>query len=448
MTPEFQSFVKQHDLCQKGQPVLLAVSGGVDSMVMIDLFHKAGFSFAIAHCNFGLRNEESEQDEAFANKIAKCYKAEIYIGHLNPAQYASEYGISIQMAARELRYNWLETIRSKNGFSSIATAHHKDDSIETLLLNLIKGTGIRGLHGILPKQNCIIRPLLFAFRKDIEHYAISNNIQYREDTTNRSLKYERNYLRHQVIPALETLNPSLKQTMASNIKHFKDAEILYEQGLAYYKKKLMQKREDSTYIPIKKIDQYPAIGTILFELLAPYGFDANQIKQIQQVLHEQPGKQFFSDKYRLIKDRTFLVISPKGEKESGPFAIPLNKKQLTLKNEEFHFQKGSSNKIKIKSDPRIAFIDFDQLSFPLILRRWQEGDYFYPFVNESKGNKPKKKKLKRFFTDQKLSIHEKENVWLLTSGKRIVWVVGYRLDNRFKVTSNTKSIYKVKWKEK
>ncbi|PSR01867.1 MAG: tRNA lysidine(34) synthetase TilS [Bacteroidetes bacterium SW_11_45_7] len=380
--------------------------------------------------------------------MAKSYNADIYIGHINPAQYASEYGISIQMAARELRYNWLETVRNKNGFSSIATAHHKDDSIETILINLTKGTGIRGLHGILPKQNRIIRPLLFAFRQDIEYYAILNHIQYREDTTNRSLKYERNYLRHQVIPALETLNPSFQQTMAANIKHFQDAEILYEQGLSYYRKKLMEKKGDLIYIPIKKIDQYPAIGTILFELLAPYGFFANQIEQIQQVLHEQAGKQFFSEKYRLIKDRTFLVISPKGEKEAGPFAIPLNRKQLTLTNEQFHFQKGPSHKIKIKSDPGIGFIDFDQLSFPLILRRWQEGDYFYPLVNESKGDKPKKKKLKRFFTDQKLSIPEKENVWLLTSGKQIVWVVGYRLDNRFKVTSHTKTIYKVKWKEK
>lgn len=448
MIHKFQSFIEQYNLCQKGQRVLLAVSGGVDSMVMVDLFNNAGFSFAIAHCNFGLRQDESEQDEDFVKKIATNYNADLFIERLHPDQYATEHGISIQMAARELRYDWLATTRKKNGFSSIATAHHKDDSIETTLMNLVKGSGIRGLHGILPKQNYVIRPLLFAYRKDIESYAVTNNIQYREDTTNTSLKYERNYLRHQVIPALETINPSFRQTMATNIGHFQDAEMIYENGLHAYKKKLIQEKEGLFYIPIKKIDQYHASATILYELLTPYGFDANQVEQIQQVLNQQPGKQFLSQQYRLIKDRTFLIISPKGEKQKGPFAIPFQKKQLTLENEQLHFQVAPTDKIKVKGDPQIAFIDYDQLSFPLMLRRWQEGDYFYPLIDESKGDKAKKKKLKRFFTDQKLPIPEKENLWLLVSGERIVWVVGHRLDNRFKVTPNTKTIYKVRCKKK
>lgn len=445
MLEQFQTYVRGHNLCQKGQCVLLAVSGGMDSIVMTDLFYRANYAFVIAHFNFCLRGREADEDEQFVRQIAEQYGVPCHVKRKNPAQNAKEHGISIQMAARELRYAWLEETRKHAGCSAIATAHHKDDSIETMLMNLVKGTGIRGMHGILPKIGHVIRPLLFGFRSDIETYVRDHQLPYREDSTNQSIAYERNYIRHQALPVLETLNPSLRQTLSDTTERFYNAEMIYEQGVRYYRKKLLVNADGIIYIPIRKLQQLNALETILYELLKDFGFQGEHVIQIAHSLNEQPGKQFFSPDYRLIKDRKFLILTPKTEEEKGPFFIPESKKKLTIGQGQLKFQQADAGLISIKKDPAIAFLDYDQLSFPLTLRRWKSGDYLYPLVDEKKGQKAKKKKLKRFLTDEKLSLLQKEKIWVLTSGERIVWIIGHRIDNRFKVTDRTNTILKVKW---
>ncbi|MDQ3046318.1 MAG: tRNA lysidine(34) synthetase TilS [Bacteroidota bacterium] len=440
MLKEFNAYIQQHELFEKTDKILLTVSGGIDSVVMCNLFHEAGIEFGIAHCNFGLRGNESEEDETFVEELAESMGVPFHTITFNTSAYAKKNKTSIQTAARTLRYEWFEEIRKNFNYKFIATAHHSDDSIETFFLNLLRGTGIGGLHGIRQKNGRIIRPLLFSSKESIIGYAKKNKIAFRNDSSNDSDNYSRNKIRHKVLPLLKEFNPSLEHSILKSIQQIADAEIIYLQEIERARKSFCKKHQDGFRISIKKLKSLHPVETYLFEFLRPFGFNSTDAANILSSLENISGKQFLSASHRLIKDREYLLIEKIIFDEVQPLektGIKSGQKEVSLN--DFSLQFKSIKKLKnqeLFQDENNACIDKDKLEFPLHLRKWEKGDYFYPL-----GMKGKKKKLSDFFVDRKIPLPVKEKTWLLCSGDQIVWVVGQRLDERFKVTDSTTKIY-------
>ena len=441
---KFIDFNAEKRMAGTNKKALLAVSGGMDSMIMCDLFHEAKFPFAIAHCNFQLRGKESDADEELVKKIAKKYDVEIFVKKFETKKHAEEKNISIQLAARELRYNWFEELRKEKGFNLIATAHHLNDNIETILFNLTKGTGIRGLRGIPVRQVNIIRPLLFASRKEIEIYQREKSLEYRDDSSNADDKYTRNKIRHHIIPLLKEINPSLEKTFAEKVELFSQLETMYDKEMKKLSLQLFLPRNSNIYIPVLKLKKTKNASSVLFEYLKDFGFNAEQVEDILACVDEEAGKQFLSSQARIIKDRKFFILTKLADIHSssqwineGDTEVKLGDVKLIISNIEYRMK----NEELKKKNKAIALLDKAKLEFPLIARRWKQGDYFYPF-----GMKMKKKKLKKFFTDEKIPLHEKENIWAIESNKKIVWVAGYRIDERFKMTEKTKEVLKLQLK--
>jgi len=400
------------------------------------LLHKAGFVFGIAHCNFQLRGKESDEDEKFVKELAIYFKVPYYVKKFDTQIYVKKHKVSVQMAARELRYSWFEEMRIKNSFDYIAVAHHQNDEIETFFINLIRGTGIAGLHGIKVKTGNIVRPLMFSVRKEIEEFAGKNNIHYREDGSNSSLKYLRNKIRHKLIPMLKELNPDIENAVKSGIQRIRQMEGVFHEIVEEKKKEIVKQDGSLVKFDIKKLLSLPHNELFLFEFLKPYGFSGDIIGQISKGLKGTSGKIFNSSTHRLVKDRMYLILSELFETdEEKTIVISGNLKNITnplqLKLKKLNISKN----FEVIKDSNIAMLDFDKLSFPLILKKRQKGDYFYPFGMRGK------KKLSDFFTDLKLSLPDKENIWLLCNGDDIVWVVGHRIDNRYRITSKTKRVF-------
>lgn len=437
MKTNFLSFIQNQHLLQKNDKVLLAISGGVDSVVLAHLLKQTNFEFGLAHGNFQLRGEESDQDEAFVQQLAKEYKVPFFSIKFETQSYAETHGQSIQMAARTLRYAWLEQIRKENNYKFIVTAHHQNDVAETMIYNLTKGTGIAGLHGILPKNGKLIRPLLFAQKKEIRQYAKEQELSFREDATNQETKYTRNKIRHLVLAVLRTINPKVITTFWENAQRFREIEAIYQVGLEAYKKKLLEVKRKETLISIKKLQKIKPAKTILYEILKEYHYSPAQVAQILDALDAESGKLFFSSTHQIIKDRKFLILSEKAAKDTS-FSVIIEG-QTKLEKEDFSLvieKRKKGKDFEMLKVSNVACLDAKKVKFPLMLRRWKQGDYFYPF-----GMKRKKKKLSRFFIDQKLSLPEKERVWVLEDDKeRILWVLGMRIDERFRVTDGTKEV--------
>ncbi len=442
MLDDFLQFLRSNQLYHPQSKMLLAVSGGVDSVVLCRLFHEAGLPFGIAHCNFRLRGAEADEDESFVAELAKDFKVESHAERFDTQAYATKNRISIQMAARDLRYEWLEKIRSTKGYLFIATAHHLNDSIETLLLNLTKGTGISGLHGILPKNQKLIRPLLFATREQIEKFAAGHKVRFREDASNESLKYQRNRIRHTVIPALRQINPGLEQSLEQTIQTFRHTESIYRFALEQIRDQCMNRQGDEIFIPIRKLLKMPGYPLVLEELLKPYGFTRQVVSQLcEQLTVEQAGKMYYSPTHRVLKDRRFLILAAKDTRHITNYFIPDGQAQLDLEGLRLSIRTVDAKGFRIPKAAKFASLDLRKIKFPLQIRRWRKGDYFYPYgLTRKNSDKPGKKKLSDFFVDQKLNLLDKEKAWVLLSGQQIVWVVGYRIDDRFKFTSNTKKI--------
>jgi tRNA(Ile)-lysidine synthase len=438
---KFIAFNTAKGLSSAKKKGLLAVSGGIDSMVLCDLFHRSGFPFAIAHCNFGLRSAESNADAEFVKQAAVKYGVPFFSKTFNTAKYAADKNISIQLAARELRYAWFEEVRTANQFAFIATAHHLNDNIETIILNLIRGTGIRGLRGIPERQGRIIRPLLFASRQEIELYQQQNKLEYREDSSNANDRYTRNKIRHLLIPLMKEINPSLENTLAEKIELFTEIENLYEHKAAQQAKLLFLKRKHEIYIPILKLKKIKHAATVLYEYLKDYGFNAEHIEDMLSSLDGTPGKQYISDKARIIKDRRFFILTSLAAKHEGLQLIQESDTEIAFAGQQLRLDIVSAKDLKISAHKSHAFLDYAKLEFPLVLRPWKDGDYFYPF-----GMKLKKKKLKKFFVDEKIPRNEKEKIWVIESGQKIVWVIGYRIDERLKVDAKTQRVLRVQVK--
>lgn len=436
---DFIAYNQQHKLAGAHKRVLVAVSGGMDSVVLVDLMQQAGYPFGIAHCNFGLRGAESDGDEQLVRSLAEQHKVPSYFIKFDTEAYAAEHRVSTQIAARELRYQWFEQVRKENKFDFTATAHHLNDNVETILYNFIKGTGIRGLRGILPKQQKIVRPLLFATREQIADWQKEKNLSYREDSSNVSDKYTRNKLRLQVLPLLKEINPALEETIGARVDLLRNVEELYERQMANAQKHLFLKRGEEVFIPAALLRTVANAEHALFEGLKGYGFNAVQVQEILDSLEAEPGKQWKTAEARLIKDRRFYILTPLGTAKASVVAIEENTTSIEVDGLELTFERKPAKDIQFTAEKHVAYLNADKLQYPLLLRRRREGDYFYPF-----GMGMKKKKLKKYFTEQKLALHEKENVWILESDKKIAWVVGLRSDERFKVTPTTNEVLVVK----
>ncbi|WP_212004205.1 tRNA lysidine(34) synthetase TilS [Chitinophaga sp. HK235] len=430
----FTSYITGQQLFDPTQRILLAVSGGVDSVVMAHLFKQAGFAVGIAHCNFQLRGEESQRDEQFVQQLSTSLDLPLYNTRFDTEAYTIQYNVSIQVAARELRYQWLEEVRSCEGYSYIATAHHMQDSVETALMNFCKGTGIAGLHGILPKQDRIIRPLLFAEKDILVAYAALHQIAFVEDSSNITDKYTRNFFRHNIIPQMQEMFPAAVRNMDGTIFRMREAEMLYQESVTRHRKRLLVKKDNSWMIPVLKLKLTVPLQTIAWELLKEFSCSVAQTQQVLQLLDSESGRYVETATHRIIRNRNWLLITPVARQDASLYVIDQSPAHVAYGNAHLQLRLQERGPATIPTAPAVAWLDAAKVSFPLILRRWKQGDYFYPL------GMPKKKKVSRFLIDQKLSLPEKENVWVLESGKRIIWVVGMRIDDRCKITTATQQV--------
>lgn len=432
----FLSNIHNNALFSKADRLLLAFSGGVDSVVLASLLRAGGYEFALAHCNFKLRGEEAEADERFCREFAESLGVRFHVIQFDTEAYAKEHKLSIQVAARRLRYDWLKQLSKKEGYDSVLTAHHADDSIETFFVNLLRGTGAKGLQGIAMKQGRIARPLLFAFKQDIMNYAEEHQLRYRSDSSNAGTKYKRNAIRHQVIPKLRELSPAFGNTMLHNMQHLgESAEIVNE--LAKRKQDEICTVSDDTFrIDRRKLLQERHHSTWLFSWLQPFGFNASQLQQMLQCLEQAPatGKLFYSASHQLLIDREDLIVAPKDESTGESYTIAsagdVGRLPVSLRIE-------LSEDPAVEAAPHIACLDADLVQFPLTLRHWREGDKFRPLGMAGF------KKLSDYLTDEKVSRSGKQKAWVLESNNEVVWLVNHRIDDRFKLSSSTKKMMKI-----
>ncbi|MCK0159712.1 tRNA lysidine(34) synthetase TilS [Allomuricauda sp. F6463D] len=415
----------------KGKKLLLACSGGVDSVVLAHLCISEGMDIALAHCNFNLRAEESDGDEDFVRRLAAQLGVEVFVACFKTADYAETQGISIQMAARELRYQWFAELLQAHSFDFVLTAHHADDSLETFLINLSRGTGIQGLSGIPKVNQHVVRPLLPFSEQEILDYAKSENVIWREDSSNASIKYLRNKIRHQIVPLLKELHPTFLQNFLKTQDNLQQTNDLLKHQLNELKTNLFKPKNGAIEIRVSELEQLVPLEPYLFGLFHDYGF--TQWEDVKGLLTAISGKHVVSSTHQLLKDRDCLILSelkPK-KKESYPIYledtppnVPVNLKLEYVETIE-------------KQGRNVVFLDKEKLNFPLVLRNWEKGDYFYPFGMQGK------KKLSKFFKDEKMDLISKEKQWLLCSDNNIIWVVGKRADERFKVEDSTRQILKI-----
>jgi len=433
----FITYIQKENLFSSDQKILLATSGGIDSVVMAHLFKQAGLPFAIAHCNFQLRGDESIRDESFVTTLAATLDVPFFSVRFDTTAYAAEKRVSIQVAARELRYEWLEITRKASGCAYTATAHHMQDNVETVLMNICKGTGISGLHGILPRQTTLVRPLLFTQKKELLAYATENNISYVEDSSNITTKYTRNFFRHQVIPVMQEAYPGVVNNIAGGIERFREAEELYNQSVIRHKKRLLSQKGNTWMIAVLRLQKTVPLHTIAWEIFRDFGCSSAQLPQVLDLLHSTSGRLVETSTHRIIRDRQWLLITTLAEQEAP--LIVIEKERTHIVTTDGHLKIREVSKTVIPTAANIACLDKHAVQYPLLLRRWKQGDYFYPLGMR------KKKKVSRFFIDQKLSLLQKEKMWVLESGKRIVWVIGMRIDDRFKITDTTKDMLLLEW---
>ncbi|SEG28010.1 tRNA lysidine(34) synthetase TilS [Parabacteroides chinchillae] len=437
MINTIRTYIEKHRLlADDGRPVLVGLSGGADSVALLALLVRLDYPCMAVHCNFHLRGDESIRDEHFAKDFAGSLHVPFYKVDFDTTAYAGEKHISIEMAARELRYTWFEGMRCKLDAQAIAVAHHRDDSVETLLMNLIRGTGVRGMRGIRPKNGYIVRPLLPVSREEILKWLAEQHYSYVTDSTNLSDAYTRNFIRLRVLPLLEEINPAVRNTIARTAEHLSAVETIYNNVIENARNQIMV-TEDS--LSVKTLLTFPLPDTILYELLKPFNFTRLVTDDIYLSLRGESGRQFYSSTHRLIKDRDYLFLSSLQEKEAKIYILD-EKTTECSEPVELSFRKIVLNKeFHIEKNKHIAYFDYDKLTFPLSLRTWQEGDWFIPFGMTGR------KKLSDYFSDHKYTIFQKEQTWLLCSGDNIIWLVGERSDNRFRIDKTTKHILIVKF---
>ncbi len=463
----FNEFIKKENLFSHQDRLLVAVSGGLDSVVLCELLYRAGFDFVIAHCNFRLRGEESDRDEQFVIQLAEKYGKKVFVKAWGTSVYAAEQKLSIQVAARQLRYDWFREVLEGWGTGVVVTAHHLDDNIETLLMNFFKGTGISGLRGMLPRQGIVVRPLLFTGRAALQQLALEAGLIWVEDSSNESDKYTRNYFRHRIIPGIQEVFPNALQNLAENTGRFREIEMIYRRAADQQLKKLLEHRGNEVFIPVLKLKLSVPLTTLVYEMITPFGFSAQQTGAVIALLDSGSGKYVVSSTHRILRNRDWLIISPLQTMEAANILIEAGDTTVLYEQGQLALRQlspadvpaevaGSSpvrSAARSKEGPAtgpkrvssagpgntVAWLDAADIQFPLLLRKWQAGDYFYPLGMR------KKKKLARFFIDSKLSIGDKEKIWVLEMNKKILWVIGLRIDDRFRIGDRTKQVLKIEW---
>jgi tRNA(Ile)-lysidine synthase len=447
----FREFIQQQNLFHSKDKLLLAVSGGVDSVVLCELCRQAGYDFIIAHCNFQLRGQESERDEKFVRDLGEKYGVKALVKKFDTENYAEQKKISIQEAARDLRYRWFDELINENprlnesvgqakseirNQKFILTAHHADDNIETLLMNFCRGTGLHGLEGIPMASLDIRRPLLIFWKDELIEFAKQNKLKFVEDSSNLSSKYTRNLFRNEIIPLISKVYPQVKENLQDNINRFKEITKLYNISVNEFKKKFLKSKGDETHIPVKQLMAY-GNRALIYEIISDFGFTEKHIDEVIKLAESESGKfiQSPDTSVRIIKFRNWFIISRHRLSEAATFIIEEGTSNLQFAMGNMQIKIVSNCQLPIANSA--ACLDAKEITFPLILRKWKEGDYFYPL-----GMK-KKKKLARFFIDQKLSKTDREKTWVLEMNKKIIWIVGLRIDDRFKITDKTKKILKL-----
>lgn len=417
----------------KDKKLLIAISGGLDSVVLANLFYKLNFPIAFAHCNFQLRDEESDEDGTFVKAFAEELNVEVHVKKFDTERYAEAQKESIQIAARNLRYAWFQELATEFQYDYILTAHHTDDALETFLINLSRGTGMDGLTGIPEQNGNIVRPLLPFTRSEIKAYAATNQLQWREDSSNASTKYLRNKIRLDIVPLLKELHPTFLTNFQATQAHLRESKTIQNFSLEKYRKKTVKKISDGNYkIALKKVQEsaYPIL--YFYELMRTYGF--KERNDVMSLLEGQSGKQLFSGNYRLIKDREFLFLQKQHPTKETSEVVYIKDSASSIKT-PIRLQIEEVDRITDKGK-NVFYVEKEMLKFPLIVRKWKNGDYFYPVGMKGK------KKLSKYFKDEKYSLIDKENQWLLCSQEQIVWVIGKRSDNRYKITQPTNTIIK------
>ena len=462
MLEQFQAYINRYNLITEGEKIILALSGGIDSMVLADLLLKAKVEFVAAHCNFHLLGEESNGDDWFVRKFAEKRGIQCFVKHFDTEKYAAKYGISIEMAARDLRYAWFEQLRQQLGYDKIAVAHHADDQAETFFINLLRGAGLNGLKGMKPQNDVVIRPLLWASREQIRKYAVENHIVWREDHTNVESVYLRNRIRNQLFPVFDELQPKARQGLYKSLEHLSAENELYRVLLKEKLAQIVERDGDIQRFPfsafldcfVPRNDAKRMLETkvpelvegpvysfqLLFEWLRDYGFNTDQCHFIHEAIGTGIGNQYCSPTHCVVIGRDDLQLSEIKEIIGDEIQIEVGKEEILS---PIHLRFSRFEKVAdfiIDKSPDVALLDFDKLKFPLTLRHWRHADRFRPLG--MKGSKL----LSDFFVDQKFTEWEKHNVWLLVSADGdILWVIGYRIDDEFKIDIDTKTVFECRW---
>jgi len=430
-----KDFMQQHQIADNSR-ILCAVSGGIDSTVMLHALLHEGWHCGVAHCNFGLRGAESDAEQQFVAEMAAAAGLEFHLQHFDTQNTAESEGISIQMAARKLRYEWFATLMQSGNYDYLALAHHADDSIETMLINLARGTGIAGITGISPVSGYIIRPLSSVRRSEITAYTKRYRIKYRNDSSNNEVKYHRNLIRHRIIPLFEQINPAFGDCMLENMQRFAQAERLMKTSTEKMLLDCVEKDSNQVLIRLDKLPEGAIENGSLFSLLRNFDVQASYAEEVIKLTQSQPGKYVDCGKTQVLRDRDSLIIQAKKNEVASEYLVTQDTRLLT-EPLVLHFEISRNRNPEFSSDSSIAYLDYDCLQFPLVVRRWRKGDRFMPLGMNGF------KKLSDFFTDNKLSRFDKENQYLICSGEDIVWVIGYRIDERYKVKKTTKQIFTI-----
>ena len=432
---QFENYIIKNQLFTEKDKLLLALSGGCDSVALFHLLKNSGYKFNAAHCNFNLRKNDSDADEQFVTELCEKFDIQLFKTSFNTKEFAENNKISLEDAARKLRYVWFEEIRTLHNFSLIIVAHHLDDKIETFFINLTKGTGIKGLRSIQAKNNKLVRPLLFAKKEDIETYCTDNNIQFRTDLSNFDTHFLRNKFRHEVLPVFSEINPKFKDSMAKNFQIFKEFEAIYNDFINNQKQNVISEHGNLIYINTERLLSTSAPLSLLFEIIRLYGFKSSQNKHIfNNINNLQTGKLFFSKTHRILKTKDFLIIDSLKSEINNTVSIFENTTQITNPI-ILSFKLTDIIPENLKTEYNTAYIDTEKITFPLQLRKAENADYFCPFGMNGR------RLLSDFFTDKKINLFERENIWLLTNNdNEIIWIIGYRTDNRFRITEKTKKI--------
>jgi tRNA(Ile)-lysidine synthase len=432
---QFLNHIYHHSLCKTTDKILLAISGGVDSMVMLDLFIQAGFTIGVAHCNFGLRGEEAKKDELLVQSTCQQNNIPFYVRRFETAQHAKEQGISIQMAARELRYDFFQTIVSQHHYDFVATAHQLNDVLETVLLNLARGTGMDGLTGVPVKNGNIIRPILFASRKMIAEHAAQQSISWRDDVSNNADDYHRNFIRNRVVTLLHEINPNLENTFSQTLARIKGSVAFAKKYIDEFRNHAVVLQDDEIRIQKPSLLQEPSPEVLLWELIKDFKFNFSQCIEI--IERTSSGKRFLTSDFELIVDRELLIIHPLHKRMVVDLLIDQHQTQVERDDEQLFLSRVSPSVQQVKDEGE-ALLDVRRLTFPLTWRRWRNGDSFKPLGMTGE------KKVSDFLIDKKVPVHEKEKVTVIESNGEIVWLVGYRINDDYKITEATTDVLRIK----